>query len=229
MQWLRGRFLYTILGYGIVGQFPIPPWNSLYLRGAVATHCNCNQSVMGAHSCRVSQEAMYACATSIPGRATIGALHNRGNSALESDARSGRRFVRWSILACQIHGPTARAIAGRGAAPIFRVPTLVVDHLSLGGGAALPLHSGDTTRPIAVQIVCKHCRSVRSRPWIRRASSELSPQTGASPTFSRRAAYSLMGVACSSPSWSERVLPPSCYMSKMQFIRPTQFMETRLA
>src|SRR6202521_2765563 len=87
---------------------------------------------------------------------------------------------------------------GRGAAPIYREPASGGDLRSLVGGVTLPLRANDATWPIAGPTVCRRRGSGRLPRWIRRASNEPRQQTGAPPIYLRRAAHSLVGVACSS-------------------------------
>ena len=162
-------------------------------------------TVRWGHSFLFSPAAKCVCAISSPGVASIGASHNRGNSALGSGARSNRRFVRWSRRACQIRGRRVPAPTGRGAAPICRGPALGGGHRTLVGGAVLPLRANDTTRPIAGPIVCTRRGSGRPPRWIRRAATEPRPQTGAPLIFLRRVARSLVYVACPGLSCQERV------------------------
>jgi hypothetical protein len=155
---------------------------------------------MCAQSCWAPLAARCVCAISSPGVASIGASHNRGNSALGSGARSGRRCVRWSRRACRSHGLMVPAPTGWGVAPIFHEPASDAGLRSLGGGAVLPLRANDTTWPTAGPIVCRRPVSGRPPRWIRRASIEPPRQTGAPLTFLRRAAYSPNDVACSNLS-----------------------------
>jgi hypothetical protein len=152
------------------------------------------------HSFLLSLAARYVCATASPDEASIGASHNRGSSGPGSGARSDWKCVQWSRRVCQIREPTAPEQAGRGAALICRELASGEGHRFLGGGAGLPPLASDATWPTAGPIVCRRPGSVRSPPWIRHASSVRRPQIVAPPTFSRRAAYSLVAVAYPSAS-----------------------------
>ena len=129
------------------------------------------------HSLLFPQEAKYVYATSIPGAALIGVLHNRGNNALGNDARLVWRCVQWSRRACRIHGLTALPPTGWGAAPVFHELASGGGLRFLAGGAVLPLRAGDTTQPIAGPIVCKRRMIEPPPPWIRH------PLRGQRPRF----------------------------------------------
>jgi hypothetical protein len=169
------------------------------------------------HSFLFPPEATCVYATSSLREASSGASRNLGNSALGNGARSNRRCVRWSRRACRIHGLTGPAPAGWGVALICHELASDVGHGSLGGGAAHPLRANDTTQPIAGPIVCTRPGIVRPLPWIRHTSSEPRPQTDAPLVFLRRAAYSLVGVACSGLHLAGMLLPSMASMTNFHF------------
>lgn len=130
---------------------------------------------------------------------------NRGSSAPGSGARSGWRYVPWSIRACRTRARTAPVPTGRGVESIRREAASAPDLRSLAGGAAPRPRASDATVTIAARIEWTHRTNGRPRPRIRRFAISRRPQTVAPPTFSRHVAYS-PGVSAS-PSSRRRRAP----------------------